>query len=805
MFKNNIKIAWRSLIKDRMHSLINIAGLTIGMAAAILIGLWMYDELTFNRYYKNYDRIVQVIEKDTHNGESSITQTVPIPLEAELKNKYRNDFKHIVLSFSEGEQILAYGEKKFSVTGKFMQSGAPEMLSLRMLNGSWSGLKDPSSVLIAASTAKTFFGNENPAGKIITINNQMNVKVTGVYDDIPGNAEFKNVKFISTMDLLISNTKWMQRAGTEWDNTSFQIYAELQPNSNLDAVSKKIKNAKADNIPNADKNSAAEILLNPMNKWHLYNEWKNGVNDTGRIQFVKLFGIIGVFVLLLACINFMNLYTARSEKKAKEVGIRKTIGSMRSQLIMKFFTEALLVVLLAFIGAVIVVVCSLPWFNNLSDKQMVIPWTNLYFWVGSLGFILITALVSGSYPAFYLSSFKPVKVLKGKLHAARFASVPRKVLVVFQFTVSIVLIIGTIVVYRQVQYTKDRPTGYNPHGLLMIPVKTSDVAEKLTILQSELKKSRAVELTAQSSSPLTAIWATGGGFTWKNMDANKTENFGKVWVTADFGKTVGWQFKEGRDFSASFATDSIAVEKNTGIAYSVVINEAAASYMNMQNAAGEIIKWNAQPLKIIGVIKDMVVESPYEPAKPTIYLLNNSIARDWVTVRINPDVSVSYALHTIESTFKNLVASMPFEYKFVDTDYALKFKEEERIGKLSTVFSVFAIFISCLGLFGMASFMAERRVKEIGVRKVLGASIFSLWQLLSKDFVLIVFISFFIAAPVAYYYMHQWLQNYQYRTNLSWWIFAAAGIGALLITLLTVSFQSIKAAIANPVKSLRTE
>ena len=806
MIKNYFKIGWRNLTKNKFSSFINVGGLALGMAVALLISFWVYDELSFNKSHKNYARIVQVMQKYINKtGEIGVSTAVPLPLEAELRNKYGSDFKRIVVSFYDGEQILSYGEKKIFQTGKFMQPDGPDMLSLEMLAGNRKGLQDPSSILLSESAAKAIFGNDDPLNKVMEINSKMSVKVTGVYKDIADNSEFGKVKFIAPWDLLVSNTGWMKFAKTEWDNTSFFIYAELQPTSNLESVSQKIKNANPNHAASEDKNSRTEVFINPMSKWHLYNEWKNGFNDGGRIQFVRLFGIIGAFVLLLACINFMNLYTARSEKKAREVGIRKTIGSLRSQLIKQFLSESFMVVLCAFIVAIGIVALSLPWFNTLADKQMFIPWINLYFWLGNISFIIITTLLAGSYPAFYLSSFRPIAVLKGTFQPGRMASVPRKVLVVLQYSVSVTLIIGTIIVYRQIQYAKDRPVGYNRSGLLMIPVKTPDASKKLEVLQAELKQSGVVDEVAQSSSPVTAVYATGGGFTWDGMDPDQKAVFGKVWVSTDFGKTVGWQFTHGRDFSKEFATDSIATDKDPNVVYSVVINQAAAKHMNMAKPVGEIIKWSGQPLRIIGVIKDMVMESPYEPVRPSIYLSNTSIARDWITVRIKPGMSIGDAVQKIESVFKSNITSMPFDYKFADTEYDLKFRAEERVGQLSSVFSVLAIFISCLGLFGIASFMVSKRTKEIGVRKVLGASVFNVWGLLSRDFVVLVFISLFIAMPIAWYFMHSWLQNYQYRTEISVWVFILVGTGAMLITLLTVSFQAIKAAIANPVKSLRAE
>jgi len=582
------------------------------------------------------------------------------------------------------------------------------------------------------------------------------------------------------------------------------MYAEVQPGAELNKVSANIKDAELNVIRHMDnmKQEAAanpEIMLNPMKNWHLYSNFKDGVADKGPVQFVWIVGIIGGFVLLLACINFMNLSTARSEKRAAEVGIRKAIGSARGQLISQFFSESLLVALVAFMIALLLATLALPLLNDLSAKQITIPFTNIWFWLACLSFILFTGLLAGIYPALYLSSFQPVKVLKGAFRAGRMASVPRKVLVVMQFTVSIVLIICTIIIYNQLIFGKDRPVGYSRDGLVIVPMQSIDYQGKQDVLRNELKNTGAVAEVAESESPVTGISSSNGGFTWKGKSPGTEENFGTLTVTAEYGKTIGWQFKDGRDFSKKFGTDSSGF----------VINEAAARYMGLKNPVGETLHWKSKwnhvdmDYRIIGVIKDMVMESPYNAIKPTVFRLGGN--PNWIFIRINPRVSASSALPKIAGVFKKVVPSVPFTYSFADEDYAKKFIAEEQIGKLTRFFSCLAILINCLGLFGMAMFMAEQRTKEIGVRKILGATVFTLWRLLSKDFVGLVIIALIIATPVAWYFMSKWLQSYQYRTPISWWVFAITGIGALVITLLTVSYQSIKAALANPVKSLRNE
>ncbi len=808
MIRNYLKVAWRNLMTNRLYSFINIGGLTVGIVVSMLIGLWIYDELSFNKYHHNYGRIAQVMIRGNDTKDGPFTNnSVQYPLATELQTNYKTNFRHIVRASWVQEYILSAGEKKLSRTGQFMDEGAPEMFTLNMLYGNWSGLKDPHSILLSSSTAKALFGNADPVNKLVLINNKMNVTVTGVYEDLPMNAQLSNIKFVSTWDLWVSENDWIQkRATNDWHNHFLKIYAEIRPGADFETVSTNIKDAELQNIRNLDgyKDDLArnpQVFLQPMSNWHLYPIDRNGVTDDKPVRMVWLVAIIGMFVLLLACINFMNLSTARSLKRAKEVGIRKTLGSMRRHLVYQFYSESLLVVVLSFVLACLLVNLSLSWFSTLAGKELKMPWGDTYFWLISLGFIFITGLLAGSYPALYLSSFKPVKVLKGTFRVGSLGSFPRKALVVMQFTVSVALIISTIIVYRQVQFAKDRPVGYTREGLLMVEMKSSDFQGKYDLFRTEFLNTGVVADLSQSMGKITEVSSGNNGFDWKGRDANKEESFGTLAVTHEHGKTVGWQFVAGRDFSRSFPSDSAGT----------VINQAAAKYMGLENPVGETITWKwkdnqPQPYKILGVISDMVMESPYEPVEPTLFFvkaLNGGV--NWINIRVKPGFSMSTALPKIEAVLKRLVPTAPFDYKFVDHEYAQKFKAEERISKLAAFFAVLAIFISCLGLFGLASFMAEQRTKEIGVRKVLGASMFNLWGVLSKEFVWLVFISLLIAAPAAYYFMHEWLQDYTYRTDLSWWIFAGAGAMAIVITILTVSVQAIKAAVINPVRSLRTE
>ena len=793
MLKNYFTIAWRNLRKSKIYSAINIIGLATGMAVAILIALWIWDELSFDNYYKNHPTIAQVMTTQTFNGETGTGPAVAMPLGIELRNKYGSDFKAVSMASWNFGHILGVGEKKISASGMWVEPVFPTMFSLNMLKGNINGLKDPSAILLNASTAKSLFGVADPINKTVRVDNKYDLKVAGVFEDFPHNTSLNDTKILLSWDKYISTETWMKNAMTEWGNHSWQAFVQVPGHADIAKTSEKIKKASMIHL-NAAQDGVEELVLQPMDNWRLHNEFKNGKVVGGRIQFVWLFGIIGVFVLLLACINFMNLSTARSEKRAKEVGIRKTVGSLRPQLIKQFLTESIVVAFLSLVIALLLVLALIPFFNGLSDKEIHLPGANIYFWLFILAFTLFTGIVSGSYPAFYLSGFEPIKVLKGTFRVGRFAALPRKVLVVVQFSISIALIIGTIIVYRQIQYAKDRPVGYTREGLITIYMNTPDLTGHYDALRNDLLGTGKVENMSESSGPVTGIWSNNIGFSWAGKDPNSLPLFATVAVTQDYGPTLHWQIKEGRDFSRSFLTDSSAM----------IMNEAAVKLVGIKNVIGMTIKWDTTPHHVVGVIKDMVMQSPYEPVRPTFFFMNPGWA-NVITIRLKPSATVQEGLAKIEKVFRKYNPAAPFEYKFTDEEYARKFEDEKRIGNLSTFFAILAVFISCLGLFGLASFVAEQRTKEIGVRKVLGASIFNLWQMLSKDFVNLVIISCAIAIPLAWYFLHQWLQKYTYRTSISWWIFVLAGMGAMVITLLTVSFQAIKAAMMNPVTSLRTE
>ena len=785
----------RSLQKNKTLSFINIAGLSIGMTVALLIGLWIWDEFSFDKYHQNYARIARVMQQATYNGYVSTGEAIPLPLEAEIRKNYSGDFRHIVMTAWTSNHILITGDKKVSFSGNFIGSEGPEMLTLRMIRGSRNGLKGPSSMLISQTVATALFGEADPMGQLIKLDNNAAFTVAGVYEDLPLNTTFHNLAFMAPWDYFVTSVDWVKKAATDWNDDSFQMFAQIAGNEDMARVSDKIKDTKLNNVDHDNARFRPRIMLQPMSKWHLYAEFKNGINTGGAIQYVWLFGIIGIFVLLLACINFMNLSTARSEKRAKEVGIRKALGSLRAQLISQFFYESLLMAILAFAFSLLLAALVLPFFNETADKKMNILWDSPAFWLACAGFTLFTGLIAGSYPALYLSSFKAVKVLKGTFKAGWLARSPRKALVILQFTVSVVLIIGTIIVFKQIQFARNRPVGYSRDGLIVIEESNDDLHDRFNAVRTSLLATGAVTEAAESSSPTTGVENGRSGLVWKGKDPAMTDHFGNIRVTTGYGATVGWQFVAGRDFSSQYGTDSFAL----------VLNEAAVRYMHLENPIGETIRGiGKKEFHVIGVVKDMVMESPFQQVKPTIFYITES-GFAYVNIRIDPGVSTRQALQMIAAVCKTYSPSVPFSYKFADEEYARKFRTEERIGTLAGIFASLAVFISCLGLFGMATFMAEQRIKEIGVRKVLGATVFNLWGLLSKDFIVLVGISLLIAIPIAYYCMGNWLQHYAYRSGMPWWVFASAGAGALLITLLTVSYQSIKAALTNPVNSLRSE
>lgn len=792
MLKSYIRIAWRNLTKSKMYSAINIIGLASGITMFLLISHWIVDEWSFDKQFDNYEHIAQVWQNVSNNGNIGTGNNQPFPLGEELRKDYGSDFVHVAMSTWNQTHVLSCGNKALSKTGVYCESGLTKMLSLKMLQGV-DTLPGPQTILLSESLARACFGDENPINKTLQVDNKLAVIVTGIYKDMPYNSTFTGIDFMMPWEQYAQN-EGLYKDDNPWRANSFRTFVQIADNADMKTVSEKIRDVKLKNIREDERTMHPQLFLHPMSRWHLYSEFKNGVNTGGSIRYLWLLGISGIFVLLLACINFMNLSTARSEKRAKEVGIRKVVGSQRSQLIYQFFSESFLMVVIALVISLLLVQLILPYFNQISDKRLVVLWTSPIFWIACIGFCIITGLIAGSYPAFYLSSFRPIRVLKGVARTGKSATIPRKILVILQFTVSITLIIVTAVVFRQIQFARNRPIGYDRNGLIMVPMYSQHIHDHFNLVRNQLLETGAIVNMAESWSPVTAVWSTNSGFNWEGKAPSLALDFPNDGVSYDYGSTIGWQFVAGRDFSRSFATDSSAF----------VINETAAKFMGMKEPLGKTITWDGIPYTIIGIIKDVIAESPYDAVRPTFFHLSTGPGTRMM-VKINPAASAHEAIAKIEAVFKKNNPNDPFDYQFVDQEYARKFGDEQRFCKLAGIFSALAIFISCIGLLGITSYMAEQRTKEIGLRKVLGASLFSLWALLSGDLIILVITSFAIAFPVAYYAMRTWLQHYQYHTSIAWWIFPVTAGGTLLIAFLTVSYQTIRATRMNPVKSLKSE
>jgi len=791
MFKHNLHIAWRQWRASLTYSLINLGGLTTSLTVALLIGLWIAGEFSFDHYFPNHTRIVKVTVTKPSDAGPVTTDLQPPPLIEALRANHHRFFRRLAIVFPNFPHALTANGKQITAEGQWAQPEWPVILSLRMIRGSRNALNDPSSTLIDQSTATALFGKTDPANQTIRVDNAVNVRVAGVYEDLPANTSFAGTHLLLAWNKAAEEMSWFKDAQQDWGAAGFWIFGELNDPQDKAPADKDIRTI----LQNHEKGGKDQLSLYPMDRWHLYSEFRDGKSTTGRIRIVLLFMAIGIFVLLLACINFMNLSTARSERRAREVGIRKTLGSLRHQLIIQFLSESIFLTFLALLLAIGLAQLMLPFFNQLAEKHLDLPFTTPLFWFITVSFTLFTGLSSGSYPALYLSHFRPTQVLTGRYRSTNTASIARRALVVLQFTVSITLIIATAIIYRQIEYAKARPIGYNRDGLIAIRMNTSDLySTNYNILRDDFLRSGAVVNMAQSSNAATEQPPNLDDISWEGKDPASRPPLTLISITHDFGRTIGWTIVDGRDFSRGFATDSTAV----------VINESATRLIGWKDPVGHTIRFWGQDHHIIGVAKDIVTGSPYQPAIPTIFPLDYHDV-NYITIRMNPAHPVNTALNTIAKTFKRYNPRSSFEFRFLADDYALKFAAEQQVGRLATIFAILAIFISCLGLFGLASYMTEQRTKEIGIRKILGASVTQLLTLLSTDFLKLILIALMIAIPLSGWAMHRWLQDYPYHTHLTPWIFAAAGAGAIGIVLLTISFQAVKSALANPVKSLRAE
>ncbi|HEY1062258.1 MAG TPA: ABC transporter permease [Daejeonella sp.] len=789
MLKNYFKTAWRNMLNSKGYSSLNILGLSSGMAVALIIGLWVFNEFSYDRFLPDADRLYQVRRNYNSNGDTLNFTSTSLKLADALRNQIP-EIEYVAESDHMGSHGLMVGEKKLYVNGAQINGDFLKMFQYPLIQGNANSvLKDPYSIVLTETTAKSLFGNEDPINKTVRFENKHDLKVTGILKDIPANSSLK-FNFLIPFSFFEQTNQWVkeQRNGSFGGN-SFGIYVKLKPGIRYEQVVPKIRHiTKTESTSENAMNS--EVIFQPLLRWHLYSKYINGKDVEGFIDYVRMFSIIGFLVLLIACINFINLTTARSEKRAREVGVRKAIGSDKSSLIFQFLIESLLYTAIAFLFSVLLVQLALPSFNTLTGNQLAIPYLNGGFWIISLICVLLTALLAGSRPAFYLSSFNTVKVLKGGTSVGKSASLPRKILVVAQFSCSIALVISTVVIYQQIQHAKERPTGYNLNRLVSTDMN-ADLENNFIAIKNELLQKRIVSSVTAASSPATNIWWHTGLDQWPGKNPGETIEMGTIVISDDYFKTLGMEMSSGRVYNSAADTTNI------------IFNEAAIAQMRIKEPLGKIISWNETPFRIIGIVKNALMISPFVNAEPTMFVYGKPAGN--LMYQLAPGIKTEDAISQLTSTFNKYNPSIPYQYTFADDSYAAKFRQELLIGKLSGIFSGLAIFISCLGLFGLAAYIAEQRTREIGIRKVLGASISQVWLMLSKDFILLVLISCVIASPLAYYFLQDWLQKYAYRINIGMGVFLVAAVMALFVTLITVSFQAIKAAMMNPVKSLRSE
>jgi len=790
MIKNYFKIAWRNLLHNKTFSLINIFGLALGMTCSLLIMLWLKDELKKDKFHANDKRLFRVMENQYYSGDISTFPASP----GILAENIVKDVPEIEMASQmlwEEQPLFTVGDKFDKEKGRYVQKDFLRMFSFKLAKGdAGTALARPDAVVISKSLADKYFKGEDPIGKMIKIDNKENVIVTGVLDEIP---ELSSLKF----DFLLSYDIWFKKNdwAKEWDNNGPRCYVMLAPNASVDKVNAKIKNY----IKSKKKDSNVELFLQNYGESYLYSNWDNGKQAGGRIEYVRIFSVVAIIILLIACINFMNLATARSLRRAREIGVRKVVGAGKRQLVAQFIGESTFVSFLAILLSLLIVALIIPSFNELTDKKLSIDLTDPSFLLILLGLTVVTGVISGSYPALFMSTLRPIVVLKGILKFKAGATYFRKGLVVFQFALSIILILGMIVIYRQINFINNKNLGFAKEDLLYMPLE-GPMAKNFMAFKEELLKQPGIKnISSAQSSPLE-VGSSTQGVRWPGKDTTKLILFSNNPITYDYLKTMGIELIGGRDFDPSFSLDTM----------NYLVNEAAARKIGYQDPVGkELTMWGDKGT-IIGLMKDFHHNSLHVPIEPLILrLFKGSWVSEggyWGNVIIRTENGKSkQAIASMEKVFKQFNPGFPFKYYFTDDEIAKNYKAEHTVSKLSKYFAFLAIFISCLGLFGLVTFTAEQKTKEIGIRKVLGASVTGIVRMLSKDFLKLVLIATIIAFPVAWWLMHTWLDDFAYRIDIGWWVFVVAGIAALLIALLTISFQSIKAAIANPVKSLRTE
>lgn len=791
MFKNYILITVRNLFKNPTYSFINIIGLSVGIACSILILLWVHDEVSYDNFIPKRDRLYQVWVNGTFDGKVNSWNSLPLPTYQGLKTEH-NDIVNTCATDWGGDHLMTVGDaaagtrirkRAFFASEEFLN-----MFEFPLVSGSAAQvLAEPYVIVLTQSTAKALFGTEDAVGKTLRLDNKYELKVSGILQDVPANSSFQFDALLPWK--LYQTVEWVKDNEENWGNFSFQVYTELSDASAQSSVESKIGDLL---VRHDQKDFPNTLFLHPLSKWRLYSNFENGEASSGMIEYVKLFMVIAVFILVIACINFMNLSTARSERRAKEVGIRKSVGSGRREIILQFLGESLLITSISFFLAIFFVQLILPLYNDLVEKKLSIDYHNPTLYLAGAGLILVTGIVAGSYPAFYLSSFQPVKVLKGKIQVGKSASTPRRILVTLQFGFSILLIIGTIAIYQQIQLVKNRDLGYSRENLIAVPI-TEEIKKSFEPLKNELLQSGVVSGVTTSNSAITEI-NSNNFLGWPGKPEDKRVIFATIAAGYDYTKTMGIKILMGRDFSQDFKSDTAAI----------LVNKAGIDLMGLDDPIGTRLDLWDSKRELIGIIDDALMGDPHAPVGPAFVILNP----DWasvVTVRLDKSRDLKATLEKVETIFRKYNPAYPFEYNFADVEFAKKFKTIDLTSSLANLFASLAIIITGLGLFGLAAFTAEQRTKEIGIRKVLGASVPGLISLIAKDFSKLVIIAFFITAPLSWWLLDNYLNRYQYRIDLAWWIFPLTGVISLLFALTIVTTQALRAANANPVKSLRNE
>lgn len=793
MLSQYFKTTIRSLSKNKGYSFLNIFGLAVGVACAGLIFLWVENELSYDQTYAKKDRLYFVKENQKYDAYVATFGSTPGVLGPAMQAEIPG-VANTCRVYDMDNVLFAVNDKPMYTAGYYADASIFSMFTLPFVQGNpKTALNQRYSLVITELASKKYFGNEhNVLGKTIRVDNKQDYVVTGVIKDFPKNSTIK-FEWVAPFEIIFDQSPYLH----SWGNNSLSTYVELKPNADEAAVNKILYGF----IQTKEPDDIARPFLWPMSQWHLYDQFDNGKpTGGGQIQYVRLFTTIAWIILLIACINFMNLATARSEKRAREVGVRKVLGAGRENLVVQFIGEALLLSAVATMLAVLIMGLTLPAFNMLVQQELTLNLLKLSHITALLAITVICGLVAGSYPSFYLSSFNPVYVLKGIKLKTGSAAMIRKGLVILQFTVSIVLILSTIIIYQQIQHVKSRNLGFNKNNLIEASAQ-GDVSHYYASMKEDLLNSGVVENVALSDHTTLYGGNNTGSLTWLGKPPKAEILISTRYVTPEFIQTSGLKLLEGRDFVTTDSTD--------GKKLNVIITQSLERLMGQGSAIGKEIWYDGDTsgtkATVVGVVNDYVYGDMYGKPDPVMILCTSPVHTNKMYLRLKEGKPVEQALAKIESIFKKDNAAYPFVYRFVDDQFNQMFLSEMLISKLSRVFALLAILISCLGLFGLAAYTAERRTKEIGVRKVLGASITGIAALLSKDFLKLVGTACFIAFPIGWWAMNNWLQNYKYRVEINWWIFLVAGVAAILIAVMTISFQSVKAATANPVKSLRTE